>query len=300
MAFESSTESGVDSNSVSFSSGFPSANNRQAFGLGIRIREKPLPDIPLSAKERAKQTTLDRFLNVNQLQQVYQDPNSPGEHVVSYQMGFSFQPGDDTDILAKSTESDRSKRKTLDEHLDDRVALVSTPESRPGTSSSKETPHHPRGTPKTDFKSKLPAIGKPSYVSRVQEHDQLNRMDSTSSMITAVRDNSGRSSTNGSQNNSQAGTGRPKLNRNAGAGTGSGSSEAVTAAARALAANSKRSPRECRTGSGSHAEGGNEVEGSKSTIDSRATSSADSSTNGSEAGTKVVGSVRRNDKSCNC
>ena len=105
VAFESSTESGADSSSISHHSEFPSAYGRQ--GLGLGISEKSLPEIPVSAKERARQTTLDRFLNGRTV--CYSDPNSAtefGYRTASYQLGFSFQPGDDKDLLTRRTESD--------------------------------------------------------------------------------------------------------------------------------------------------------------------------------------------------
>jgi hypothetical protein len=126
---------------------------------------------------------------------------------------------------------------------------------------------------------------------------------SSSSIITAVRDNSGRKSTNGSQNNSQAG--RPKLNRNTGTGNREAVSTAATAAARAFAAGYKISPTASRKGSGSRQtrkDGKrNDADGNKSVLSTRTTSitSSNSSVSGNEAGNAkgVAGGVRRNEKS---
>jgi hypothetical protein len=312
VVFESSTESGADSSSISYRSEFPATHGRQ--GLGIGLLEKPLPEIPISSKERARQTTLGRFLHGRK--HSYSDPNSTteyGERTSSYQMGFSFQPGDDEDLLGQRAERDRVTWKTVDEHLEHRSSPPRPSEARSDTPPSVQEPsYRPGGDIRPTIKPKPSASGLYSTVTarlsqlpRVQGHDQLSRMDSSSSsVITAVRDNSGRSSANNSR------TGRPKLNRNA--DTGSGSSEAVstaaTAAARAFASN-KRSPTISRkgsvagSGSGTHAETPtrNDGGGNKSMFADRTTStrSVTSSVSGSEVtgGEKAARAARRNEKS---
>lgn len=312
VAFESSTESGADSSSISHRSEFPTAYGRQRLGIGIL--EKPLPEIPASAKGRARQTTLDRFLHGRK--HSYSDPNKAtefGDRTASYRMGFSFQPGDDEDLLGRRTDRDRATWKTVDEHLENHSSPLRPPESRSETpSSTQESSRRPRDATGPTVKPKPSATGlsttattKPYQPPRVQDHEQLSRMDSSSSsVITAMRDNSGRSSASNSQ------VGRPKLNRNA--GPGSGSSEAVstaaTAAARAFAV-SKRSPTISRkgsaagSGSGAYAELRNErndADGNKSMLASKTTSftSATSSVSGSEVGNgKPVAGERRHEKS---
>lgn len=317
--FESSTESGADSGSISHCSDFPVAHGRQTLGHGIL--EKPLPEIPISARERARQTTLDKFLNARQ--HTYSDLNSattPVKHATpEYGLGFSFQPGDDEALLARRTERDRAQRKAVNEHLDHRTFVSSPRESISNTTSdTPDSSHRPKETTQPEVKPKSSKTGlsqtataKPSHLPRFQDHDQLSRMDSSSSsIVTAVRDNSGRSSANDSQ------AGRPKLNRDAGT---SGSGEAVTAATRALAASKKNSPRESRmgstsvsrkgsasgSGSGAHAETQvrNDFEGYKSMIGSGATSirsirSTNSSVSGKEIGNdkKITGGVRMVEK----
>ena len=78
----------------------------------------------------------------------------------------------------------------------------------------------------------------------LQKSEGMKRDDSASSFVTAFRNNSGRSSVNGSQNNSQR---RKRLDRN------NASSEAVSAAAKAFgdAAGAKRSSAQRKSGSGS-------------------------------------------------
>jgi hypothetical protein len=293
VKFESSV-SGADSSSLSHRSDIP-AYKTPLIGLGIL--EKPLPEIPIRAKERGKQTTLDKYLNARQ--HSYSDPNTgtPVKKVADYDMGFSFQPGDDEDLLAKRTERDRAQRRTVDEHLGYRPCLpiLRDPGSNTPSSPTKEASRRPRLVQDP----KATVSPKPSQLPRIQDHDHiLGRMDSSSSsIVTAVRDNSGRSSANNSQ------AGQPRLKRNTDT-TGSGSSDAtsaVTAAARAYAVGNKRPSFESnRKGSGSGEKRkdakGNDIEGSKSMMPNRTTSiaSTTSSINGSEVdkAKKLAGGIR--------
>ena len=261
IRFESSV-SGADSSSLSHRSDIP-AYKTPIIGLGIL--EKPLPEIPIRANERAKQTTLDKYLNARQ--RIYSDPSTgtPVKQVANYDMGFSFQPGDDEDLLARRTERDRAQRRTVDEYLGYRQCLPNPRGlgSNAPSSSTKEAARRPILVQD----AKATVSPKPSQLPRIQDHDHiLGRMDSSSSsIITAVRDNSRRSSANNSQ------AGQPRMKRNPDT-TGSGSSDAisaVTAAARAYAAGNKRPSFEStRKGSGSGETRkdakGNDIESSKS------------------------------------
>ena len=310
IAFESSI-SGADSSSLSHHSEFPAIHGRQ--GLGLSMLEKPLPEIPVSAKERGKQSTLDKFLTSGQLG--YSDPNTaatPVKDESGYDMGFSFQPGnDEEELLTRRADRDRAQRRTVDEQLDLRTSLSDLRSSKSNTPSpsTKEHSHRFRQATRPGVKTKTSASGlsttaKPSYLPRVhQDHDSITRMDSSSSsIVTAVRDNSGRSSANNSQ------AGRSKLNRKTGS---SGSTEAVsaaTAAARAYAAVNKRTSNESSRGGSDCGKirkesRGSEVEEHKSRIGSGATSlrsmKSTSSICESEAGKekKIVGGVRMIEKS---
>lgn len=302
VAFESSI-SGADSSSVSYHSEFPTAHNRQGLGIGS-LDEKPLPEIPISAKARARQPTLDRFFHGRK--HSYSDPNTTTERPASYQMGFSFQPGDDEVLLGRPT-----PRKTKDEHFKHHSSPLghSEPWANP-RSNVHESPQRIKGAPRHTIKTRPSVTGlsaKPSQLPRLQDHDQVSRMDSSSSsIITAVRDSSGRSSANNSQ------MAKPKLSRNT--GSGSGSSEVVptaaTAAARAYGAN-KKPPTVSKKGSAAGSGSGayetrkerNSSEANKSAIPTRNTSiaSGNSSVSGSEVdnghGKKVAGGARRNEKS---
>jgi hypothetical protein len=233
--FDSSTSS--DSRSLGLGLEVPPVPTTPLIGLGIL--EKALPEIPVSAKERAKQTTLDKYLNNRQ--HSYSDPNTvtPVKSIADHEMGFSFQPGADEDILVRSTERDRTQRKTVDEQLDHRPSLPNLKASGSNipTSSTKRLSNRPSVAHIQNPRAKVSPTPKTCLHPRTQDNDGIGRMDSSSSsIVTAVRDNSGRSSANNSQ------AGRPRLKANTD-GTNSGSSEAVsavTAAARAYAASNKR------------------------------------------------------------
>ena len=88
-------------------------------------------------------------------------------------------------------------------------------------------PPNPTST-RPSAKSKSPTVEDVTHLpSEMSDYSLLNRGNSSSSVITAVRDNSNRSSTDSSQNNTQ--NGRPNLNRM------TGSNDAITAAQKALA-----------------------------------------------------------------
>jgi hypothetical protein len=189
IALDSST-SGADSSSISYRSDFPAAHGQQITGLGIL--EKPLPEIPISAMERAKQTTLDKFLHASARQHSYSDPNTRierGECSIPYDMGFSFQLGDEEALLARRMERDRAQRRTVDEHLDQRPSLPNPRDSGSNTTTSSVQEHsrRPRQTIKPEIKPKsptaelsvtgIPTPAKPVLVPRaIQDHDQLSRM----------------------------------------------------------------------------------------------------------------------------
>ena len=189
IAFESST-SGAGSSSISHRSGFRAAHGQQVRELGIL--EKPLPEIPISAMERAKQTTLDKFLRASVGQHSYSDPNigiGRGEYSILYDVGFSFQPGDEETLLARTMEIDRAQRRTVDEYLDHQTSLpdIRGPGSNTASSRVQERSHRPRQAAEPEIKPKPPttrlsSTGIPTPVKLVlvpraiQDHDQLSRM----------------------------------------------------------------------------------------------------------------------------
>jgi hypothetical protein len=162
-------------------------------------------------------------------------------------MGFSFRPGDDAEnLVSPEIENFREKRKLLGEQTTSRRTSsdeVPRPEAPlfKERSCGKATPTRLETRPQLATPS-----GRLSQVYKVQESDTLSRANSSGSVITAVRHNSGRSSNNGSRNSSKAG-GRVRPNH--GTGTRSSSSEAVTAAALALAGGKKMPSRPTRMGS---------------------------------------------------
>jgi hypothetical protein len=84
-SFELSTDSNEDSSSVSVNEEGAANDLRPVFGLGIQ--DKPLPEVPLDDEDRAKQTTLDRFLALKN-DTALEDSLPPAP---PRQMGFSFK-----------------------------------------------------------------------------------------------------------------------------------------------------------------------------------------------------------------
>jgi hypothetical protein len=230
VIFDSST-SGPESSSQS-------AHSR--LGLGIHPHEKPLPDIPRGIRV-SHCSTCEGTDTVTSGDAGAVSTN----HTMLHQMSFSFQPGDDADILAQVVSEDRANKHTSEVHMRQRTPKESG--SRSETSSNDQIyfdsaePSRKKRVP-TNPSLKIKSSGKSSHVPRnLQESDPFERGDSSSSIVTAVRDNSGRSA-NSSQNDTQSGW--PNLECK------SGSSEAVTAAKRALAISKKNVSSEGNTGSG--------------------------------------------------
>ncbi|TVY38070.1 hypothetical protein LSUB1_G004470 [Lachnellula subtilissima] len=203
--FESST-SGSNSSACAVEEG-PTAG--AALGLGIVI-EKPLPNVP--------------------------DPPA-GEVGSTRGMSFSFKPGDDEDLLAQGEAREVAKRHDLEKHVRQRRHTVHNQQAEAPPTNTGETQRRPKVRSfLSELKSRTPTTLSPSLSPSPsplpflhRPNDLLIRGDSTSSVVTAVRDGSvGNSSVLGSQH------GRPGLDRHA------SSSEAVTAAARAIAASNKK------------------------------------------------------------
>jgi len=139
-------------------------------------------------------------------------------------MSFSFQPGDDKDILAVELERDRAKRQTAEYHLGQEdetpFKLSDPPKGRNPVQTSGPPPSMP--VPKA----------KPHISQSLNTYHGMTREDSNNSIRTVIRDNSSRNSRNSSPVSA-----RPQQGRSA------SSSEAVTAATRALAASGKSKSR---------------------------------------------------------
>ena len=215
--------------------------------LGIDIHDKLVPRIPQSPLLNMEAKTSSR--SVSESNEGYQteleEEPRPGDL-----MGFSFNPGDDTSILAHEAkyEVKKKKKKVAGNYTrPERSPIASRiPEQPSESSSTTDTPPRRRSeTPVQKQLRKSIAIANPAMARETQESDSLRRDDSISSVVTAVRDNSGRSSAAGWIQDSQ--NSRQSLNRSAGS-----SSEAVTAAVRALAAVNVKGK---MTGSGSYGEG---------------------------------------------
>ncbi|CZT52529.1 uncharacterized protein RSE6_13876 [Rhynchosporium secalis] len=158
------------------------------------------------------------------------------------QMGFSFRPGDDAEALAQRTRTGQTPRRPAStnpraQSSSEAAALLQQQKSEPSShlTAPKEEPRRPT----------LPSARPSSSRHRsVQDFEGFKRDESNSSLVTALRDNSGRSSVSGSQNSIQT---RRKLSRS------SGNSEAITAAALALssATTAKKSSAQRKSGSDS-------------------------------------------------
>jgi hypothetical protein len=225
---------------VSFDSSASATSMNQSFhrkasglgaekGLGIDIHEKPLPGIPQSPLLNMEAKIGSR--SASESNEVYQteleEEPRPGDL-----MSFSFNPGDDISILAQEAkyEVKKKKKKAAGNHTrPDRSPIASKIPEKPSESSSAAdtSPRRRPETPAQKLLRKSTAIAKPAISRDTQESESLKRDDSISSVVTAVRDNSGQSSAAGSIQSSQ--NSRQRLNRSI------GSSEAVTAAVRALA-----------------------------------------------------------------
>jgi hypothetical protein len=229
--FGSSTASSIVSSYLSMNEGLAPKNIGQ--GLGLRLHDKPLPDIPLKAADRARQVTIDRSLPT--------EDGSSTSLVGPRQMRFSYQPGDDADILSPKIVGHRAKRQTLDEQLERTSPSGSASRSRELLNSNTCEPKYPPQqsksiSAKSNSKPKPPSTGNLPYIPKnVQGYHSLSRGDSASSVITAIRHNSDHSSANGSLNNKE--TGRRRFNQSS---SNNSSNDAIAAAARALA--STRSP----------------------------------------------------------
>lgn len=230
MAFESST-SGTESSTQSSHDGvhFPGLR----VGLGIGVDEKPLPSIPSSHA-----LTRSRKINSEFDDIVYpQFDTNEGSLGQSTRLGFSFKPGDDADILTQDTSDDLNLKDMTSVRIYQQRTTFSREQSESSNTSDRWADGaHLKSKP---FAHKLKPQSSRSRDS--QDRQSLARDDSTSSIITAVRDNSGRSSIDSSKQSSQGM--RQSLNRS------SSSSEAVTAAVRAFASASASNRNSSRKGS---------------------------------------------------
>jgi hypothetical protein len=177
---------------------------RKHQGIGLGIQDKPLPNIP-GSEGKEKQTTLDRFLSKKLEGRAKSDVLS-----VPSQLSFSFQPGDDADILSCQTmERDRAHRQTLDGH----IGLKNFP-SRSDVNLNRK--YHRSADGYGETKAALmqatpkPKGGKSSSIPQPpHSRDSVQRGDSASSTGTTIRHNSDRSITSDIQSVKRAG--RPSL-----------------------------------------------------------------------------------------
>jgi hypothetical protein len=197
-----------------------------AAGLGSIMEEKPLPEIP------AERSTLRRTKTVKARELA---PPTPDK-----EMSFSFQPGDDSNALTREQGDEiTNAHKVVLEDLQRRFeASEERSETSMSTTSTRRSPERsseptPSNKLRPDSRRFVAHSGPVSPYVQCSVHDYMSRGDSTSSVVTVVRDNSGRSSASGSRNESR--NNRPHLDRN------HSTSEAITAAARAYVASNAKS-----------------------------------------------------------
>lgn len=239
-------EFGVDFGSSESESQSSTNTNHEAFspvpipkGLGIGYKDPLL--------HASKRTVPKKPSNLS-LNESYTSQYDTLSKDSPQQMGFSFRPGDDAEALAQRLRTGQTPKRPLTyysrpQSYEDKDGQSKYPPLIPYDKLA-ESPH-----PKADYihmgRTRRPPIVSSISFPRprdIQEAEGLKRDDSAGSIVTALRDNSGRSSANSSQKNGQA---RRRLDRN------TGSSEAVTAAARALssAPGPKRSLTQRKSGS---------------------------------------------------
>jgi hypothetical protein len=227
-SFESS--SGVGTSTDSMSQDLTSQDD--GLGLGIITEEKPLPEIP------TERSALRRTKTKGSSKPIQLGPPATEE------MSFSFQPGDDNNVLTHGDDVTNAHRIVFKDLQRRFTAPAERPETSTSTTSTRRSPDRSTDSPsanklRPDSRKSVAYSGSASP--NLQSSDQVSRGGSTASVVTAIRDNSGRSSACGSRAESRSG--RPHLDSN------QSTSEAVTAAARAYVASNQRSSEgKARTG----------------------------------------------------
>ncbi|RDW84599.1 hypothetical protein BP6252_02189 [Coleophoma cylindrospora] len=226
---------------IAFESSDSSTSASDSMGSYSRkIKEKPLPAIPFtSTTSKGTLSFLDDALHEVQL------PSSPWVEVTSADQnfpsrkGFSYRPGDDSPELFSTAELPSARAKPAPASGQRRLSRSDTLQKGQRDLSSEvvKSTHVAkprRARPQTLISTSGSQSGQSGAL-----HSRENSFDyhvsrensSTSSIVTAIRDNSGRSSAASAYQNP---SNHPRLNRHAG-----GSSEtAAIAAARAVASRS--------------------------------------------------------------
>ncbi|ESZ93496.1 hypothetical protein SBOR_6119 [Sclerotinia borealis F-4128] len=245
MVFDSSSESDdTSSRSVLIESLQAPTPNRTpklpgpSTGVRINIKEKPLPDIPISHPELdplllGGTSSVQPWVDVNS-----QDDGQASSSVDS-RKGFSFKAGDDTPSMLHKTSQDIVNKRSntvpssrLSYVMNNEDEFVASPRLAEGSFQIR-----PKSS-STASKSTSPLSTSPGKEQGIHTglrqqlglglRKGIERGDSTSSVVTAVRDNSGRSE-----------GGRPARGNGDAGKTGQGT--AVMAAIRAIAASNKSS-----------------------------------------------------------
>ncbi|KAF7937549.1 uncharacterized protein EAE98_001863 [Botrytis deweyae] len=247
VIFDSSSESDDTSSRSVLTEGQAPTPNRTPKIPGLRnsSKEKPLPDIPTKHQE------IDPFFSGETGNaRPWVEPQDDGEvSSVESRKGFSFRTGDDTPSVLHKPSKDILRKSNTVSAPGSRLSYVMNNEDEFVT-----LPRHPiadansqvKANPKARNTGTKPILstspGKETYATGLRQQlgigravgKSIERGDSSSSIVTAVRDNSGRSE-----------KGRPVRGDGGGKGNASGGKQkqsqgtAVMAAVRAIAASNK-------------------------------------------------------------
>jgi len=181
-AFDSTTL-GPESSSQSIIERFTTPRN--SVGLGIGLHQKPLPNLPISP-DGAVARHHSAIEATNNTSYIHFAASST-ELINPHQMGFSFQQGDDADILAQELSRDLLKSQ-IQWLLNDSTSKSEISWNNK-TYGSRELTRRPKlSSSKPHSKTKYSQKG--SYLLRdIQDYDLVKRGDSSSSITTAVREN---------------------------------------------------------------------------------------------------------------
>ncbi len=229
MSFDSAPST-TDSGSVEGGS----AKGGVRIGLDIDNEKKAPSDVPkqeIPGPNKLARYTMFDFPVTNYPQFVTGPEEVPLPNLPSppSQMGFSFQPGDDSNLFSRLSQQNSSDttRNILATYLRHRGSSASASHSETSSFNAHGRSNRAKSSPLEAQVKFTTSSHHLDIETGLQGDVRFRRETSDSSIITAVRDNSGRSSANVDGNKSQVG--RQRLDGS------SGSNEATAAAQRALA-----------------------------------------------------------------
>jgi hypothetical protein len=220
--------------------------------LQIDLQDKPLPNVPSRISESGRHGTI-KALSLEE-SDMYSG-NRVSCPPVPPEMGFSFKPGDDASVLSPELAADEFVSQMNNKILG-QTKLEGASCTIQSTSSSTASSTENRVIRQSETKPTALTAIMSSHIPKEFRDSQetLCRGDSTSSVVTAVRDNSVKSNRNSWLNSTQ--TGKPKLDR----GGGNTNSKILAQAISALAKGRRNSHGGSVIASGSREDSGMEAE----------------------------------------